>query len=181
MRTKCCQACGLVIQDSYLESMPGSVKETLSLLDAAYAGHGSGSRVSPVLPTTTLDSSSASTIGGHWGLSGINTWFRKAHRDGSRNKPPEGTSHQRQTQNASQSTPTRWLFLCITQVRSYRMTERKSLLVNLADDEAMFRRLRQEFSRTLGFWRRLMMLKQVDAVRFVQVCRLPVLAGDSRR
>ncbi|KAF2767369.1 hypothetical protein EJ03DRAFT_376220 [Teratosphaeria nubilosa] len=147
--------------------MKGSVNETMARLEAKTTDRSTARSSSPILPTSTSPANSDSVPSSkkRWTLGYMHRWLWCGRRRRENSPRP---LHNGQAQTVQRKKELRWLFVCITQDRIYRKTIKRSLCILIADDEALFRQLRREFVLAMGWWRQFMMLKRVEAVRFVQ-------------
>ena len=63
----------------------------------------------------------------------------------------------------------RHLLLCVSQWKGYYLTKMVAIDLHLSSDAQIFRRMKVEYNRMIGSWRRFLSLKRLNAIRFVQV------------
>lgn len=71
------------------------------------------------------------------------------------------------------------LFVCVTVKGQRENTRMVPLGMAIQDDRTLFRVLRTEYRRVAGFWRRLLGLKRILCIRFVQVSNRESTASAS--
>ena len=59
---------------------------------------------------------------------------------------------------ACQNVSPTFLFLCVTTCRAYTQTQKTTICIQDDDDMGLFRRMRVEFDKSLGPWRRALSL-----------------------
>ncbi|KAK5121452.1 hypothetical protein LTR85_005285 [Meristemomyces frigidus] len=156
--------CGTVVEDWYLELIPGSVERGMAQLASSErirngrGGAGVHSSGGPApAPATPVQRPTLS-----WFHSLFKLWDSRANTS----EDPETQAEAPQPSNES-------LFIFVTQGRHYRLTKRAKIAINALDDCFLFLQMREQFNGILGPWRRWLGFKRLGSIRFVKVCFTP--------
>lgn len=161
------QGCGSVVQDWFMEQVPGSVKRAMEEIAREQGTRGaqeaSGGQRSGRSGTDTAGQQPVSLAAYHAMLRYFGRDKPKASR-----ASPQADVRDVELQQRQPDTP-RFLFTCVTQERNYRLTEMVPIRLDLSEDDELFGRMREAFKAVLGYWRRYMMVKRLVDIRFVKV------------
>jgi hypothetical protein len=93
---------------------------------------------------------------------------KRSGKDPGEDRPPASVEDV-ELQTRQNVVPPMFLFLCVTTQRAYTRTQKTNICIQSDNDESLFRRIRVEFNRTMGSWRRVLALRKLKEIRFVKV------------
>jgi hypothetical protein len=156
-----------VIYDDFLEYVEGAVELAMKELSSDRSNDRHSTPTSPSAPRRTLKNFSSSV---NERLNSLTLVLSKTIKGWRHKKDDEEDSSQEMTDLHGDNTyPHKFLFLCISQWRRYYMTKMISVNVNINSDDVLFRLLRSNYALMIGPWRRILSLRYVSDIRFVQV------------
>ena len=98
----------------------------------------------------------------------LDRWRRgRSRQDGTSTQRSPGDAELQQTDRDHPRD--RHLLLCVSQWKGYYMTKMVAVDLHLSSDAQIFRRMKIEYNRMIGAWRRFLSLRRLIHIRFVQV------------
>ena len=177
--TNVLQPCGYVVDETHYEYIPGSVAKEIDQCPGAPGGD-NGSGMQPFRQyIRAFQLAISDRITDLMDLTGYTRWRRKRDdEDPDRPRDLHRSNDVEMQQQAHEST--KYLFTCVTICGRQMRTKMIPLsIMATQNDRTVFCRLRKEYRAIAGFWRRLLGLKRVCGIRFVQVSK-PIAAYKYR-